>query len=184
MDERRITQLLLSDPRIKLVFGGLYASDRFPAMEDGKLYLINTAKYLDPIGEHYVIVERGLISPKMVSWACSYASNPQKYPLIYAKLKETGCQISKLRKPLQKLKNDKLTNCSSYSLFFAYHLARGIGIRQMERTYFDHVNLYKLNIFIVVVIRALFKVKTSIGSLLYDRKFVESLKKKEINGRK
>lgn len=177
MEESEILRILMTDKEISQVFGGLYARDRFPSMQKGRLYLVNTAKHDDPVGEHYLIVERGLVSPNMISFACSYATNPKKYPIIYTKMRDTGCRITRLHKPLQKIRNDKLTNCSSFALFFSYHLARGIGLREMERRYFANVNLYKLNIFIVVTIRALFKLKTSVEKLLFDKNFVESLEK-------
>ena len=172
MNESVLNRLLLSDRKIKLVYRGIHCKDRFPSILKGKLYVCQTS--CGPYGEHFLVVERELTSPGILTWACSYATNPQDYPLIFARIKETKCKIVQLKKPLQKVGNDRLSNCSSWALFFSFHLARGISLAVMDKRYFKNQDLYKLNVFVVCVIRTLFPLKTSIEKLLFNKSFVEA----------
>lgn len=179
MDESVLNKLLLSDPKIKVVYGGLFSKDVFPSLKKQTLYICQTANSTDIYGEHFIVLERELTRPGVLTWACSYATNPKDYPLIYAKIKQTKCQVARLHKPLQKVGNDRLSNCASWSLFYAYHLARGISLHTMAQRYFYNHDPYKLNIFVVCVIRALYSLRTPIKKLLFNKKFVEAQEKRE-----
>ena len=185
MDEAYLNQLLQSDSKIKPVYQGIYCKDRFPKIIKGNLYICQTS--CDAYGEHFLVVERELTNPGVLTWACSYATSPRDYPLLFARIKETKCKIARLKKPLQKVGNDRLSNCGPWSLFFSFNLARGISLKTMNQRYFHNQNLFKLNIFITCVIRVLFNVGTSLKKLLFNKIFVEGQenrqKKKILYGR-
>ena len=177
MNESLLNKLLSSDPKIKPLYKGIHCKDRFPCIEKGKLYVCQTS--CGPYGEHFLVIERELTGPGILTWGCSYGTNPKDYPLIYSRIKETKCKIARLKKPLQKVGNDRLSNCSSWTLFFSFHLARGISLKTMNKRYFIDQDLYKLNIFIVCVIRILFHLKTPVTKLLFNKNFVESQERRQ-----
>ena len=174
MNENRLEQILRSDPRIEQIYEGSFCRDNLPVLKPNRIYLINS-DYSSGPGEHYILLGT-LGSPilghkysnKKIQWCCSYTTSPRSFPHIFKRIKDTGRTICTLRRRLQA---PGATNCSIFTIFFAYCLSRGIDPAKMIKLFFKNIDVYKATIWVTVVIQTIFNLNESVERLLYDSNF-------------
>ena len=140
-----------------------------------RLLCISNLEILFILGEHWLLIS--LKNDKnILSWFCSYGTNPRQYSHIWKRIKDTGRSVAVFPKRLQA---PFVTNCSIFVVFFAYFNVRGESVKDMMKYYFKNLDLYKATIFVTCVISRLFHLPDNIETLLYDSEFAL---RQEING--
>ena len=137
-------------------------------------------------GDHWLVVS--MTRPHYVDFLCSSASQPQEFPHIMARLRETNRKIYQFPEKLQS--SALTTSCGSWCLFIFYLISRYFTPQEILQHFFTPSSSssplfpsllntgLKRDVFITHVIRYLFPnlLSFSAAQLLLDPEFLEEQK--------
>lgn len=181
MESTFMDSLLRKHPIISLFYEGVFFSDNLPPLQSKKIYLLNTLKQneLNSCG-HWILISCDVVKTRSICFCCSFKTNIKSLPFVYKHVKDVQRRVYSFPMRIQV---SYLSCCGPITLFVAMHLVSRITPRAIFNKYFKGRDLFKSNIMLCAVVKAHFKLKSSLPSLLYDKEFVlQQEKENKANG--